>query len=169
MPDFTFDELDQFTVEKLNMEALDDFSTYLANLNKHYIRQYNDNSDAKDQLIRSKQTTEESKTAFNQLRNDYENESLSDLVTNKNEFSQITEFEGELIQRADPIFNYPDQLSAHFYAPKKMLFGRYVSTMTVNVLVLWFMSLALAITLYFDAFKRFLDLFTKLDFLKKKK
>ena len=156
----TYDELDQFTLEGLNNDLLNDFSTYLATVNKLYVRQWNYNSDEKDRVIREHQTSDEAKEAFNELRNDYENESLSDLVTNKNEFNQITEYDAQLIQRADPVFNIPNGFRAHFYAPMKRLFGKYYSTMKVNIIVLWMMSLLLAITLYFDFFKKLIDTFS---------
>ena len=165
----TFDELDQFTLGGINQELLEDFSTYLTTLNKLYVRQWNNNSDEKDRVIREHQKTDEEKTAFNNLRNNFENESLSDLVTNKNEFNQITEYDGELIQRADPVFNIPDGFRSHFYAPKKLVFGKYYSTKQVNVLVLWLMSIALAISLYFDGLKRLLNVFSEVKIFNKKK
>ena len=165
----TFDDLDQFTAEGLNADLLDDFSTYLTTLNKLYVRQWNYNSDEKDRVIREHQKTDEEKVAFNDLRNNFENESLSDLVTNKNEFNQITEYDGELIQRADPIFNIPDGFRSHFYAPKKLVFGKYYSTKQVNIIVLWLMSLVLAISLYFDGLKRLLNLFSDVKLFGKKK
>jgi len=164
----TFDELDQFTIEKLNKDALEELGLYLSTLQKLYIRQYNQNSDQKDHIIREQQSSEEAKERFNQLRNDYENESLSDLVTNKTEFNQITEYGGRLIQRADPVFHIPESSGSHFYAPKKWLFGKQMETITVNLIMLWFMSVFLAVTLYFDLFLKLLNLFASLNFWKKK-
>lgn len=164
----TFDGLEQMTRENLTEEVLRDFGSYLATLNKSFIRQYNDNSDYKDAIIREQQSTEESKQAFSQLRDDYENESLTDLVTNKNEFNQITEYDGQLIQRADPVFHQPEGFRAHFYAPTKTLFGKQMSTKAVNVIVLWIMSIALCITLYFDLFKKLLNAFSGIQVFKKK-
>jgi ABC transport system ATP-binding/permease protein len=158
-----FDNPERFTIDNLNQDLTDELSTYLATINKLYIRQYNANSDAKDQMIRDLQSDEKSKKAFNTLRNDYENESLSDLVTNKNEFNQVTEYDGKLIQRADPVFNIPDGFRSHFYAPSKQVFGKSVSTKNVNVMVLWLMCIMLAITLYFDGFKKLLDLFSNIQ------
>jgi len=89
-------------------------------------------------------------------------------VTNKNDFGQITEYDGKLIQRADPVFHIPGGLRSHFYAPKKKLFGRYYSTMQVNVIILWLMSIGLAITLYFDALKGLLNVFSNITLFKKK-
>ena len=50
-------------------------------------------------------------------------------------------------------------INAHFYAPRKMMFGKYVDTFWVNMMVIWFMSLTMAITLYFDLLKKLLDSF----------
>jgi len=154
----TFDELGSFTSESLSKELLDKFSLYLGKLNKLYIRQYNFNSDQKDQIIREKKSTEEDKQRFNELRNNYENESLSDLVTNKTEFNQISEYDGHLIQRADPVFNLPGASGSHFYAPSKVLFGKRMNTKAANVLVLWLMSIGLMISLYFDIFLRLMNM-----------
>ncbi len=163
-----FDDVEDFTLEGLNEDLLDYFSTYLTAVNRYYVKQWNYNSDEKDRIIREHQQTEEDKTAFNELRNNFENESLSDLVTNKNEFNQITEYDGALIQRADPVFHIPDGLRAHFYAPKKMIFGKYYPTMQVNVLILWAMSILLMVTLYFDALKGLLNIFSNISLFKKK-
>jgi hypothetical protein len=49
---------------------------------------------------------------------------------------------------------------AHFYAPAKNLFGRFIDTFYANLLVLWGMTILLAICLFFDIFPktmRFLD------------
>lgn len=155
--EMTFDQVGQFTLEGLNTELLQDFDGWLRTINKRYVRQYNASSDAKDQVIRNQQKDSISREAFTNLRNEYENESLSDLVTNKNEFNQITEYKDELIQRADPVFLVPDAFRAHFYAPVKKFFGTYMDTLWTNIIVLWCMSVLLAITLYFDFFKWILD------------
>lgn len=163
-----FDDVEKFTVESMDEELLADFSTYLSTVNRYYVKQWNYNSDEKDAVIRSHQQTEEDKAAFNELRNNFENESLSDLVSNKNEFNQITEYDGHLIQRADPVFHIPDGLRAHFYAPKKKVFGRYYPTLQVNMVILWVMSFVLMITLYFDALKGLLNIFANISIFKKK-
>ncbi len=165
--ELTFDELESFTTEDINEDVLFSFSSFLSTLNTVYVRQYNSHSKAKDQLIREKQE-ELSDEEFTAFRNRYENEYLTDLVTNKNEFNQITEFDGQLIQRADPVFNIPDSFRCHFYAPKKKLFGKMYSTLGINILVLWTMSLILGITLYFDGFKRLMDAFSGIQLFKPK-
>ena len=96
------------------------------------------------------------------MQDQYQNEALGDLVRNKNEVNNILEIDGAYIQRADPVFLDPKRdsfINAHFYAPRKMMFGTYVDTFWVNMMVIWFMSLTMAITLYFDLLKKLLDSF----------
>ena len=141
----------------VSKQTLQDVKDYLTTLNKYYISEYNTSSDAKDEQVRQLQGTEEAKESFNEMRSDYENESLTELVTNKNEFNQIEEFEDVLIQRADPVFLDPQGFSSQFYAPSKMLFGQRISSFWANILVLWLMSTFLGLTLYFDGLKKLLN------------
>lgn len=98
------------------------------------------------------------------LRDDYENDYLSQAVKNANDISgeKSLEKDGRLIQTVDPIFADPTESklgSAHFYAPRKNLFGSYYSTYWFNICVIWLMSISLMVTLYFDVFKKVLDFF----------
>ena len=47
------------------------------------------------------QSQENGKAIYNKLKDDYENESLNELLLNKGEFNKIIEVDGHLIQRAD--------------------------------------------------------------------
>ena len=115
-------------------------------------------------------STSASREAYEILRDENENENLSMLVTQKNVLDKkIIQTEGRLVQKADPVFNNPPAdsfLRAHFFAPTKSIFGNRFDTYWVNFSVIWFMSLALLITLYFDAFKKLLDLFGKISISK---
>ncbi|MBA3971080.1 MAG: ABC transporter ATP-binding protein, partial [Bacteroidetes bacterium] len=90
-------------------------------------------------------------------KDDYENESLHDLVTNRNTPYRILDLEGAYVQKIDPIYLDPadsDMGRAHFFAPRKKFFGKYYDTYWVNICVIWGMSLILAFTLYFDVLKK---------------
>ena len=88
---------------------------------------------------------------FLKLRDDYGNESLEEFVTNKNETKKTIDFKGEIIQKLDPIYMDPKYnfIKAHFYAPVKHIFGKDFDTYTVNVIVLWIMTIWLYFILYF--------------------
>jgi hypothetical protein len=72
------------------------------------------------------------------------------------------EKDNKLIQRADPIYLESDGFRSHFYAPNKKLFGYSFDTFWANIMVLWFMSIALIVTLYFDFFRKMIDFLSKI-------
>ncbi len=102
-----------------------------------------------------------SKAKFLKDKDEYENESLNDLVTNRNTLNKILDLNGAFIQKSDPIYLDPvdsDFGRAQFFAPRKKFFGKYYETFWVNLVVIWCMSLVLAVTLYFDMLKKFINL-----------
>ncbi len=113
------------------------------------------------------------KEEFRNLKNTHTNESLSDFVTNRLSTKKIINKNGELINKMSPIYFDPDPeegfFGAHFYAPNKILFGKTIPTKWANMMVIWFMSLILVITLYFDALKKLIDGIGKLPGLFKRK
>ncbi|MDP2387606.1 MAG: ATP-binding cassette domain-containing protein [Bacteroidota bacterium] len=131
---------------------------------------------AKDKLSLELNSTPEKKLTFIKMQEEYQNEALEQTLKNKNDLGPAClEKDGQLIQRTDPIFLNPTNNygGAHFYAPKKKLFGKYFETFWFNISVIWLMSISLMITLYFDVLKKLLDglgaLIEKLPFKKKKK
>lgn len=133
---------------------------YLNLVNSIYIKIYNGNSDLRDQLIRKLSANPQQKQAFMDQKDAYLNESLSDLVRNTNEFNKILEQGGKLIQRTDPVFLEPHQsefINAHFFAPRKKMFGRYMDTYWVNIMVLWSMTILMVITLYYDLLRKLIE------------
>ena len=52
--------------------------------------------------------------------------------------------------------------NAHFYAPAKNLFGRFVDTFYANLLVLWGMTALLAVCLFFDIFPKSIRMIEKI-------
>jgi ABC-type multidrug transport system ATPase subunit len=153
-----FKFFDNLNTSAFNSRVADELRNHLKALNSYYIKIYNKNSDEKDKHISTR--NKESKDGFLAEKNMFENESLSDLVRNSTEFNKILEKDGELIQRADPVFLDPvhsEYGRAHFFAPRKKMFGKYFDTFWFNLSVIWAMSLTLAITLYFDVLKKILD------------
>lgn len=152
--------VDKLELSKFNEEVANKTAEYLDAVQQYYIKAYNVASNDKDALI-SKITKKDGSEAFLQIKNEYENESLSDLVKNANTLEdKILESEGELIQRTDPIYLDPPShtfLRAHFYAPRKAIFGKYFDTYWVNMIVIWSMTLFLVIALYFDLLKKLID------------
>lgn len=95
-----------------------------------------------------------------QLQEEYQNKSLHELVTNKNELHSIIEIDNQLFQKENPIYLLPEQVrffDTHFYAPSKFVFRQKVDTFWANMLVTWAMTFLLMIALYYDWLKKLLD------------
>ncbi len=134
------------------------FNTTLRNV---FLNKFKQASELKDKAI-GELTKDSVLTAkFRKTQDMYENESLNDLVTNKNTFNKILDLNGEFIQKMDPVYLDPIDSNfgrAHFFAPHKKFFGKYYDTFWFNLFVIWSMSFVLAFTLYFDLLKKFINL-----------
>lgn len=164
--------IENLTPEKINAATLREAEKYLGILKQHYKNVFNDNEKKKDKLVQSLQKDSVAKKEFEDLKNTYTNESLENFVTNYTEFDYTVEENGHLVQKKELIYRDPyDQsfFGAHFYAPRKKLFGKYVDTFWANALVIWMMTLLLAVTLYFDALRKILEGFGKIKLFPKKK
>jgi ABC-type multidrug transport system ATPase subunit len=157
MPKFNFGYADYLTPEKITPDIAAAANKYVESLRKYFIDYYNFADDKKNELIEKLQN--EDGNAFIKLRNKYHNASLEEFVINKNESTKIVQFKGELIQKMDPIFMDPEQsfIKAHFYSPTKRLFGLYIDTYIVNILILWVITIMIYLTLYYRLLKNFLD------------
>lgn len=108
---------------------------------------------------------------YNQLRAQYHNESITDLVKRPFEKNKVLQFGDELVQQYEPIFKDPEpkgyfDFSSHFLAPQKHFAGVYFDTFWFNLFVIWGMSILLFVALYFELFKKLLFSFpSKVAFL----
>jgi hypothetical protein len=108
---------------------------------------------------------------LSQLKSDHYNEALEELVRNTNSKERIIMYEGQFIQKIDPIYNTPEPSSmldykAQFYAPEKHFLGVTMSTFWFNIIVIWFMSLILYFTLYAELFRKIIDYLGSITFKK---
>ncbi len=167
----SFKDIDKLYADKIDEEILNELNDYLTILKRYYIKLYNKANSKKDNLISKFQSTPEKSKEFLRRKRNHHNEKLEDFVTNSNEINRIIEYKGELIQKIDPIFNDPESefLKAHFYAPRKQIFGVYYDTFNVNVAVIWFVCLVFYGILYFRLLKKALIYLENKQFIKKRK
>ncbi|MCF8391615.1 MAG: ABC transporter permease, partial [Bacteroidales bacterium] len=156
--------VDDLSIDRANPEVLTISLNYLQSIQKFYSSLY--------KYIYNKlndQMREEDQDFVQELKRKNHNETLEEFVTNKNEFQRIIEFDGELLQKKDPIYLDPENkfVKAHFYAPRKAVFGKFYPTLWVNICVMWITTLLLYLALYFRLLKRFLDFLENLSFSKK--
>ncbi|NLI24444.1 MAG: ATP-binding cassette domain-containing protein [Bacteroidales bacterium] len=151
--------IDSLVPGHVTPRIMEEARSYLRLLNTYYIRLSNKANEEKDKLISSLQRTPEMKESFQWLKRRHANEALEEFVTNKNETDRILEYKNHLYQKINPIYLDPESrfIKAHFYAPRKMVFGRYIDTIWVNIGVIWFMTIILYLMLYFRLLKKLLD------------
>ena len=130
---------------------------YLKSLKSYYNSLYNENSKVKNDMVVAMQNLDTASNPYIEVRNNFHNESLSNLVLNANSVDKIVEYEGELVQKTDPIYKEGQGLRAHFFAPNKLLFGKKVNTFWINIYVLLFYTIVLFLMLYYDVLKRIVD------------
>ena len=106
---------------------------------------------------------------FIELKKNYYNESLEEFCRNQNNLTVLIEYKGHLVQKTDPVFMKPTApfIKAHFYAPMKPFFGKYLSTYWTNACIIWIMSLGCYLLLYFRVLRKFLIYISNLNFSKK--
>lgn len=166
--DVKFADVDKLYINKVDLTVFKNAKNYLFELNNYYLQKYKKANNDRDDLASKLNKDKEARELFIAMKDKYTNDALSDFVKDKNEMNKIIELDNHLIQKADPIYLSPDEFRAHFYAPEKKIFGIYIDTYWVNLIVIWFMSFILGITLYFDALKNIINGLGKIKLKKKK-
>lgn len=159
-----FQYLNQLNIALLSEKTLNETDKYLNILKNYYLKKYNKANNLKDEFINSLRKTKEQKKKFIALKQMYTNENLTTFVRNTNSLERIIEYKQELYQKIDPVYLDPQNsfVKAHFYAPYKMVFGRYLDTFWVNIGVIWIFNLLLYICLHFRLLRRAVEYVPKL-------
>lgn len=159
--------------ENFNAQSIQMIDSYVDLLRDHYLKEFNLAIKKKERLQYFLENNEEYEYNLNETKDQYFNESLSDLVRGVTVADRVIEFEGKLIQQIDPVFHKPVKpdnplnYRTHFFAPEKYFAGMYVDTFYFNIIVIWFMSLLLYITLYLELFRRLIEYFSEFSIKKK--
>ncbi|HQV01469.1 MAG TPA: hypothetical protein PLO59_09935, partial [Bacteroidia bacterium] len=98
------------------------------------------------------------------LEQKYTNTNLSNLVLDKDNFEPIIISHNHLVQRYHPVYTNGSATScvrSLFYVANKNFFGTYLSTYFVNLCVIWFFTIVLSVTLYFNTLRKILSWFNK--------
>ncbi len=159
VPEVRFSDMDKLTLLRYSPtvnKAAYDYTELLANYYGKVFAKYN----SKKEAIRGWMVSK-NEAVYNDLRSQYHNESITDLVKRPFEKNKILQFGDELIQQYEPIFKDPDpqgylDFRSHFLAPKKYFAGAYIDTYWFNVFIIWLMSFALFMALYFELLKKLL-------------
>lgn len=159
-PSFTMKYVDDLYPESINSEILQYTGEYLDTLKSFYSTTFKIAVEQLNKITQSYDLEE-----LKSLGRKYTNKTLEEFVTNNKSFDYYTEYvDGDMIQKRDPIYYDPTHkfVKAHFYAPRKMVFGFFVPTIWVNVAVIWFMTFMLYVLLYYRVLKKFLDMLERI-------
>lgn len=96
------------------------------------------------------------KASFLELKNDYTNERLKEIMLDEFNTSKSVETKSRIIQKYEPVYMMPVSGTgrAHFYAPYKKIGDMLVDTFLFNIIVLWLGSLILYAALYLKIMKK---------------
>ncbi len=163
VPEIPFDQMNNLTIENFNTDIGFITLAYIENLTKHYSDIYQKANSKRDNIINYLENKD--KKLFEAKRKAYHNESISDLATKTFEKNHILQYKDELVQQFDPVYRDPIpnhilDFRSHFLAPQKYFFGRYYNTFWFNVSFIWFMTIVLYFTLYYESLKKFIELFS---------
>jgi len=154
---------EDFSVGEYNKEMAAKVSDYLNKYIRRYQKVFNENSEI---IEKKKEFLEKQGRDVLQEKNEYYNESLADLVTNVAARNRLLEYDGQIIQQINPVYQTPAtenplNYRAAFFFPEKNLLGMTVSTFFFDLLVIWSMSGMAYILLYFEVFRKLISAFGK--------
>lgn len=154
-----FENVDLLAPGKFDSAVYYKTSSFLSALKRYYTLKMNDAIRDKEELIDSLTGTPEKTAVHNDMYRRYVNSAVSEAVKNINTPYRIIEYNGQLFQRIYPIYQDSHRpahffdFSANLFQPTKYFAGFTFDTLYFNLSVIWAMTIALFITLYFDLLK----------------
>ncbi len=158
-------EINNNTIQSITRDSLSSYNLFLVNdyldkLNKNFGLQFQKTYDKKQKMI--DYFTEQKGDIFNLNKDNYYNQSISDIVKKVFEQHKIIQDKDNLIQQIDLIYLNPTpsnflDFRSHFFAPNKYFAGKYFDTYYFNIFVVWILTFVFYIFLYFDVFKKILE------------
>ncbi len=150
---------DSLKVDKISTKMLDSLSDYFSLLRIYYTKYYKNANDKKEIYLTQQNENDSTKAKFMQTKLNSFNEKLAAFVKKSDDFTKIIEHDGYIYRKLEPIYFDAENflIKAHFYAPRKRLFGYLVDTYWVNLIVIWLQTLILYITLYFSSLRKVLE------------
>jgi ABC-type multidrug transport system ATPase subunit len=150
------------TPELVDSTVVEQTSAFLYNLDKFYARRLGDKQDLRNDMVKEMTKTPQRLAQYEQLKNEYHNIAISDMVTRKNSIKRISEVGDNLVMTATPVYHRPDvtnwfDFRTTFYAAYKGFFGITFDTLIFNVAMLWFMSFGLIIALYYEWLRKLVE------------
>ena len=165
VPEIKFDALGKINATSYNRGISRKVYNYLDELDEYYSKIFSRADKFKQKIINT--NLENKPDVYYRFRDNYHSESVADIVKKVYETNKILEFQNELIQHFDPVYQDPVvkgklDFRSHFFSPKKHFIGKYYDTYWFNICVVWILTIIFYITLYFDLLKKLITLSDRL-------
>jgi hypothetical protein len=153
------------TPYEFNLVIADSVSVYLNKMDDMFSKLSNSASDRRDRFYNANDKI------LNQLRNDYYNFKLEEIVTKYYERKKILLYKNALVQNTDPIYLDPTRRGifgyrTHFYAPSKYFLGIKTDTFFFNITLVLLSTIILYLALYYELLARAVRFIEKFRFRK---
>ncbi|MFM9075733.1 MAG: ATP-binding cassette domain-containing protein [Bacteroidota bacterium] len=150
-----------FTPSGFNGEVSDRLTVYLDALEDHHEKAYLE----ANSLIERKMDFMQQQYGIDPVRQKdvHYNESMADLVRNRNTTDHVLDAGHRLIRQTDPIFDHHSPTGmldyrTAFFVPEKQFLGLTISTPVFDVLAIWLLSIIFYFALYYGLLERFVHL-----------
>jgi energy-coupling factor transporter ATP-binding protein EcfA2 len=161
-----FKGIEKVNANQFDEEVIGELFVYMDELRSYYGKAFSKINKKKESMLSAAQNTPEKMEEFMAKRDAYHNEYLADLVRNVYAEDKVVIKDHRFIQKIDPIFMNPENngflnYRSHFYAPVKKMFNRFFDTYRFNMSAIWFFTLILYATLYYEMLKKLIGLADK--------
>ncbi|MBN1145321.1 MAG: ATP-binding cassette domain-containing protein [Bacteroidales bacterium] len=156
-----FGQIENLQPGKFTNQTAENLQEYLSRLDKSYGERFQRISKQKDNYFNF--FMDRDPEAYEKLRNNYHNEGVQDIVRKVYEKNKILEYDNQLVQHYDPIYQDPYigsllTLRTHFYAPVKPFLGKTYDTFWYNMIFVWLLTMLLYVALYYEWLKKLVNL-----------
>lgn len=155
-----FEPVENLQPGKFNIQTAEKVQEYLSALDKYYGELFQRISKQKDNYFNF--FLDRDPEAYEKLRDNYHNEGVQDIVRKVYEKNKILEYDNQLVQHYDPIYQDPYigsllTLRTHFYSPVKPFLGKTYDTFWYNMIFIWLLTLLFYIALYYEWLKKLVN------------
>jgi ABC transport system ATP-binding/permease protein len=159
IPPVYYDNTKELNLRQFDPKTIRHIYDYLKRLDAYYSKVFQTANRKRQNYINY--NLENRPELYQEIRDRYFNESISDILKKVYEKNKILEYKNHLVQHIDPVYEdpIPDRIyniRSHFFAPRKHFFGNYYDTFWFNMIVIWLLTSALYVSLYYDGFKKLL-------------
>lgn len=149
-------------IDSVTTKAAGKYLDSLARHFRHAQRIYSDRRDSVSKVLEADIGTQ----GLLQLKEDYYNDQLENLVLDRTRKEQSIETNSKIIQKYEPGFMMPLSKTgrAQFYAPYKKVGNIKIDTFWFNLIVIWIVTISLYAALYYNVLQKLIGVIENMKF-----